>query len=107
MTIKSEDKLRGREGAIRIHNSLVSSPESAAELLTAPEIAETLRCSKAQVYRLISGRVKGVSKLPAISLGRKKIVRRSSLDAWLETNERAMLHAQLETNAVGCMDLKG
>jgi len=31
--------------------------------------------------------VAGVSRLPAISMGRRKLVRRQSLDAWLAQND--------------------
>ena len=39
-------------------------------VLTIPEVAAELRCSKAHVYNVINGRVKGVSSLPAIVMGR-------------------------------------
>ena len=45
------------------------------EILTAKEVAEELRCSRAQVYRLLNGAVKDVPQLPYISLGRKRVVR--------------------------------
>ena len=41
------------------------------EILTAKEVADELRCSRAQVYRLLNGSVKDVPRLPYISLGRK------------------------------------
>ena len=70
-------------------------------LLTAQEVAVELRCSKAQVYKLINGEVNGVSKLPAIAIGRKKVVRRSSLESWKQANENgAIVETQLEVNAV-------
>lgn len=53
------------------------------EVLTAREVVVELRCSRAQVYKLINGEVPGVRKLPAIPLGRKKkVVMRSSLESW-------------------------
>ena len=61
------------------------------EILTATEIAAELRCSKAQVYRLLNGEVRDVPRLPAISLGRKKVVRRSSLEDWKQDNEKGIL----------------
>jgi excisionase family DNA binding protein len=57
-------------------------------VLTVPEVAAELRCSKAHVYNVISGKVRGVSSLPAISMGRRKLVRRSTLDRWKRENER-------------------
>lgn len=57
------------------------------QILTAKEVAEELRCSRAQVYRLLNGMVKDVPKLPYISLGRKRVVRRSALEDWKRLNE--------------------
>ncbi|HYI92197.1 MAG TPA: hypothetical protein VEX68_01510 [Bryobacteraceae bacterium] len=39
------------------------------EILSAVEVAQELRCSKAHVYNGILGRVGGVSALPVITLG--------------------------------------
>ena len=55
--------------------------------LTAIEVAADLRCSKAQVYKLIRGEVRGVSQLPSIPIGRRRIVRRSALERWKRANE--------------------
>jgi predicted DNA-binding transcriptional regulator AlpA len=49
-------------------------------VLTAKEVAEELRCSKSQVYRLMSGHVEGVTVLPDLALGRKKVALRSMLE---------------------------
>jgi len=57
------------------------------EILTATEVATELRCSKAHVYNAIAGKVEGVSALPAISMGRRKLVRRSALEQWKKLNE--------------------
>ena len=56
-------------------------------ILTAVEVALELRCSKAQVHKLINGQVKGSPKLRAISIGRKRVIRRSSLEAWKRESE--------------------
>lgn len=56
-------------------------------ILTAGEVAAELRCSKAQVHKLINGEVKGCPKLRAISIGRKRVIRRSSLEAWKQESE--------------------
>jgi excisionase family DNA binding protein len=58
------------------------------DILTVTEVAEDLRCSKAHVYKAILGSVEGVSPLPAISLGRRRLVRRSTLEEWKRSNER-------------------
>ncbi len=57
-------------------------------ILTIAEVAKELRCSKAHIYAVISGRVTGVSSLPVIRLGRRKLVRRSSLERWKAANDR-------------------
>lgn len=57
------------------------------EFLTAKEVAAELRCSKAQVYKLINGQVDGVAALPYLPLGRrKKVVPRSEFEAWERHN---------------------
>jgi excisionase family DNA binding protein len=57
--------------------------------LTVAEVAMELRCSKAHVYNVIAGKVDGVRALPAISMGRRKLVRRTALEQWIETNATA------------------
>jgi hypothetical protein len=71
------------------------------QILTTTEIAAELRCSKAQVYRLLNGDVRDVPKLPSICLGRKKVVRRSAFEDWKQDNEKGILADEPETNAVG------
>ena len=58
-------------------------------LLTLSDVAELLHCSKAHVCKAVSGRVRGCPPIPAISLGRRKLVRRETLLSWIETNEQA------------------
>ena len=81
--------------------------ESSDPILTIPEVAADLRCSRAHVYNVINGIVQGVSPLPAIAMGRRKLVRRSSLEQWKRANERTsasgMLPPSLEVDAVGRM----
>jgi excisionase family DNA binding protein len=59
------------------------------QILTVGEVALELRCSKAHVYNMIAGKVAGVRALPAILMGRRKLVRRAALEHWMETNETA------------------
>ena len=61
--------------------------ERSQELLTLKEVARELRCSKGHVSNLINGRVKGVSLLPHLAHGRRKLVRRDWLDRWIEDNQ--------------------
>ena len=73
------------------------------QVLTVAEVAQDLRCSKAHIYNAINGSVPGVSPLPAISMGRRRLVRRSTLEQWKTANERApsdaMLIASLKNHA--------
>lgn len=57
-------------------------------VLTVNEVASELRCSRAHVHNLINGHVHGVAPLPALRLGRRHVVRRSSFDEWMKANER-------------------
>jgi excisionase family DNA binding protein len=58
-------------------------------VMTVEEVAVNLRCSEAHVYNVINGRVAGVSPLPAIQMGRRKLVRRSTLENWKQANEKS------------------
>jgi excisionase family DNA binding protein len=69
------------------------------DLLTTAQVAALLRCSKAHVSHLAAGRVGGCSPLPAIRLGRRMLVRRTTLTEWLAANENAMIPASPEQAA--------
>jgi excisionase family DNA binding protein len=72
------------------------------EILTAMEVASELRCSKAHVYNAIAGKIEGVSTLPAISMGRRKLVRRSALEQWKKVNEAGGRDATIaSSSAIG------
>jgi hypothetical protein len=60
------------------------------DLLSLADVAELLHCSKSHVCKAVAGRVRGCPAIPSVSLGRRKLVRRLSLLAWLETNEKAL-----------------
>jgi excisionase family DNA binding protein len=75
---------------------------SLSEILTVAEVAAELRCSKAHVYNTIAGRIEGVSSLPAISMGRRKLVRRTALEQWKERNETGCRDANIaSSSAIG------
>jgi excisionase family DNA binding protein len=57
------------------------------DVLTIAEAASLLRCSKAHVQNLLTGKVNGVPPLPFIPLGRRKLIRRESLLRWMEKAE--------------------
>src|SRR2546422_4331926 len=58
------------------------------EILTVRDVALELRCSVAHVYNVINGKVKNVSRLPAIAMGRRKLIQRDSLEEWKKSNEQ-------------------
>jgi hypothetical protein len=58
------------------------------DLLTLPEVAALLHCSKAHVSNVISGAVAGCPPIPAVRLGRRTLVRRESLMTWIERNDK-------------------
>lgn len=72
------------------------------EVLTLCEVAKALRCSKAHAAKVVNGQVPGTRQLPAINLGRRKLVRRSTLLNWLIENEQsARMTSSLEIDAGG------
>ena len=58
------------------------------EILTVRDVALELRCSVAHVYNVINGKVKNVSRLPAIAIGRRKLIQRDTLEDWKKINEQ-------------------
>jgi excisionase family DNA binding protein len=64
-----------------------SNAQGSDAILTVVEVAQALRCSKVHVSKMIHGKVRGASPLPVIHLGRRIVVRQSTLQAWLSHNE--------------------
>jgi hypothetical protein len=62
-------------------------PVSSAKILTINQVAEILQCSKAHVSNVMNGRVRDLPPLPHFSMGRRKLIRREWLDAWLEAHK--------------------
>jgi hypothetical protein len=77
-----------------------SSFKGLPEILTLSEVAQALRCSKAHVCKIVNGQVAGTVRLPSIILGRRKLVRRQTLVAWLAENEQGVrIASSLEVDA--------
>ena len=55
-----------------------------ARILTINQVAEILQCSKAHVSNVLNGKIRDLPRLPHFSMGRRKLIRREWLDAWLE-----------------------
>ena len=68
------------------------------EVLTVAEVAAELKCSKAHVHNAINGKVSGVSQLPAIHMGRRKLVRRSALERWKRLNEKGTFDGMIPSS---------
>jgi excisionase family DNA binding protein len=61
--------------------------EDTSNMLTVKEVAEILRCSKGHALNVIEGKVTGLPKLAHLSVGRRKVIRRDWLAAWVEANK--------------------
>jgi hypothetical protein len=70
------------------------------DLMTLREVACRLRCSKAQAGRIIAGHVQGCSPLPSVCLGRRKLVRRDTLEMWIEANEHGVNSDRIDPSPV-------
>jgi len=95
---------KGRKQSLKPEISSGGIVELDSDILTVAEVAYELRCSKAHVYKAIRGNVAGVSRLPVISMGRRKLIRRSTLEQWKKANEHEGSGAIIEPpeiNAVG------
>ena len=68
-------------------------------LLTLATVAKLLHCSKAHVSNVIAGRVHDCPPIPAVSLGRRKLVRREALAAWIARNEAAAVNDNMRAPA--------
>ncbi len=73
------------------------------EILTVRDVALELRCSVAHVYNVINGRVKNVSRLPAIAIGRRKLVQRDTLEEWKKNNEQSDDDAMMQLSKTGAI----
>ena len=77
-------------------------------ILTVEEVARELRCSRAHVYKAIAGKIRGITTIPAICMGRRKLVQRASLEVWKKRNETAgavdgIVQESPEVDAARCM----
>ena len=70
------------------------------DLLTLADAAALLHCSKAHISKAVSGRVVGCPPIPAVSLGRRKLIRREALRLWIEKNERVAFGATIPESPV-------
>jgi transposase len=74
------------------------------EVLTVRDVALELRCSISHVHNVINGKAKNVSKLPAIRMGRKKLILLETLEEWKRTNEEGDLDAMIQSPKTGAVE---
>jgi Helix-turn-helix domain len=65
------------------------------DLLTLADVAKLLHCSKAHICNAVAGRLPGCPPIPAVSLGRRKLVRRASLLSWIENSEKGAIAGKI------------
>jgi hypothetical protein len=65
----------------------MTEPTATSEILTLKEAAVVLRCSKAHLCNVLNGKVSGVPSIAHLVVGRRKLIRRTSLLRWMETVE--------------------
>ena len=68
------------------HTGAISQGD-ANPVLTLSEVARELRCSKAHVHNIISGKVPNLPPLPVLRIGRRVLIRHDGLKAWLMSVE--------------------
>ncbi|MBV8895956.1 MAG: helix-turn-helix domain-containing protein, partial [Acidobacteriaceae bacterium] len=54
-------------------------------ILTVTEAAHELRCSKAHLHNIISGKVRDLPPVPVLRLGRRRLIRLDALQTWLRS----------------------
>jgi hypothetical protein len=74
-------------------------PSNAPAVLTVSEVARELRCSKAHVHNIISGKVSNLPPLPVLRIGRRLLVRAEGLRAWMTNLEAHEIEAQKLTGS--------
>ena len=63
-------------------------------ILTIPEAARELRCSKGHLHNIIAGKVDNVPPLPVLRIGRRLLIRYDALMKWLMSLEAREVEEQ-------------
>jgi len=63
-------------------------------ILTLPETARELRCSRAHVNNIIAGKVDDLPPLPILRLGRRRLIRHEALVNWMLSLEAREIERQ-------------
>jgi excisionase family DNA binding protein len=72
----------------QVLSSSVRTDHRPEDLLTMEEAARILRCSKAHVSNILNGKVQTLQRLPSVRIGRRTLIRRESLTAWMKVIEQ-------------------
>ena len=67
--------------------SLTLKDPASPPILNLAEAAKLVRCSRAHLCNVISGKVRGIPHLPTVRIGRRVLFRRESLEQWLREVE--------------------
>ena len=74
-------------------------------MLTIPEVAQKLRCSKAHVCNVVGGKVRNTPRLPAVRIGRRILIRRETLELWKRASEQgAEIDAMIPPSGKSAVD---
>ena len=87
---------------IRAHDILplpASFADEAKHLLTIPEAACDLGCSKAHLHNIVHGKVPNLPPLPVLRIGRRVLVRYEALKDWMAELEAREIEAQKLTGS--------
>jgi hypothetical protein len=57
------------------------------KVLNLAEAAALVRCSRAHLSNIVNGKVRGIPRLATVRIGRRVLVRRESLELWLQEVE--------------------
>ncbi len=62
--------------------------EQASSVLSLPEAAAYLQVSKAHLSNVINGKVRGVTPMRFVRMGRRILLKKEWIDQWLETERK-------------------
>ena len=79
---------------LRSHDFVTPTFQDDHNVLTVAEVAAVLRCSKAHVHNVIKGKVSHLPPLPVLRIGRRVLIRRDGLEAWMLSLEAREIEAQ-------------
>lgn len=82
MNVLNRQSALGPIGPPPVQSEPVQITASGPAVLTLAEVAKDLRSSKAHVCNIVAGRVRGLAPLAVLRLGRRILVRRSTLEEW-------------------------